>query len=77
MYINDRCTRRNNRTRWKNNIENDKYKIKKQISEFYINVEEDKRYETLKNLIYSRCPKSLIIFVNTKDKVDNLYNQMK
>ena len=59
------------------NIENDKDKIKKQISEFYINVEEDKRYETLKNLIYSKCPKSLMIFVNTKDKVDNLYNKMK
>ena len=59
------------------NIENDKDKIKKQISEFYINVEEDKRYETLKNLIYSKCPKSLMIFVNTRDKVDNLYNQMK
>ena len=32
---------------------------------------------TLKDIIYSECPKSLIIFANTRDKVDEIYKKMK
>ena len=52
-------------------------KLKKQISEYYIKVEKDNKYETLKNVIYSECPNSLIIFANTRDKVDEIYKKMK
>ncbi len=43
-------------------VEYENHKIKKQISEYYIKVEKDNKYETLKNVIYSECPNSLIIF---------------
>lgn len=58
-------------------VEYDDNKIKKQISEYYIKVEKDDKYETLKNVIYSQCPNSLIIFANTRDKVDEIYKKMK
>lgn len=58
-------------------VENDSNKIKKQISEYYIKAEKDDKYETLKNVIYSQCPNSLIIFANTRDKVDQIYKKMK
>lgn len=58
-------------------VENEGNKIKKQISEYYIKVEKDDKYETLKNVIYSQCPNSLIIFANTRDKVDEIYKKMK
>lgn len=58
-------------------VENEGNKIKKQISEYYIKVEKDNKYETLKNVIYSQCPNSLIIFANTRDKVDEIYKKMK
>ena len=50
---------------------------KKQISEFFVKVNKDNRYEKLKEVIYSQCPKSLIIFANTRDNVDELYKNMK
>ena len=58
-------------------VENEGNKIKKQISEYYIKVEKDNKYETLKNVIYSQCPNTLIIFANTRDKVDEIYKKMK
>lgn len=58
-------------------VEYDDNKIKKQISEYYIKVEKDDKYETLKNVIYSQCPNTLIIFANTRDKVDEIYKKMK
>ena len=58
-------------------IEEDAINNKKQISEFYIKVNDKNRYETLKNVIYANSPKSLIIFANTRDNVDKLYKSMK
>ena len=58
-------------------VENEGNKITKQISEYYIKVEKDDKYETLKNVIYSQCPNTLIIFANTRDKVDEIYKKMK
>lgn len=58
-------------------VEYEEHKIKKQISEYYIKVEKDNKYETLKKVIYSECPNSLIIFANTRDKVDEIYKKMK
>ena len=58
-------------------IEEDTINNKKQISEFYIKVNDKNRYETLKNVIYANSPKSLIIFANTRDMVDKLYKSMK
>ncbi|HSQ87642.1 helicase-related protein, partial [Romboutsia sp.] len=50
---------------------------KKQIDESYIKVEESNKYETLKKLIYLENPKSLMIFLNTRERVMKLYSQMK
>ena len=58
-------------------IEEDTINNKKQISEFYIKVNDKNRYETLKNVIYANSPKSLIIFANTRDMVNKLYKSMK
>lgn len=49
----------------------------KQIKDKIIRVEENKKYDTLKNIIYSEHPDSTIIFCNTKDKVSNLYKKLK
>lgn len=57
-------------------VENDINK-KKQIDEFYIKTNRENRYNMLKDVIYSKCPSSLIIFANTRDKVDELYKDMK
>ena len=54
----------------------DKY-IKKQISEFFINSEEENKYDLLKSIIYKECPHSVIVFANTRDKVDKIYKSMK
>ena len=54
----------------------DKY-IKKQISEFFINSEEENKYDLLKSIIYKECPHSVIVFANTRDKVDEIYKSMK
>lgn len=59
------------------NIEEDISKVSKQINENIIKVEEKDKYEILKKLIYLENPKSIIIFLNTKDRVSKLYNQMK
>ena len=50
---------------------------KKQIDDKIIRVDENEKYNTLKNLIYTQNPDSLIIFCNTRDKVSNLYNKLK
>ena len=51
--------------------------IKKQISEFFIKSEEENKYDLLKSIIYKECPHSVIIFANTRDKVDEIYKSMK
>ncbi|SCH42402.1 MULTISPECIES: DEAD/DEAH box helicase [unclassified Romboutsia] len=56
---------------------NEKEVSQKQIIEKCINVTKENRYETLKKLIYSESPDSLIIFANKKDSVIDLYNKMK
>ena len=58
-------------------IKIDNVQVKKQISEYYIKVDKENRYETLKDIIYSECPNSTIVFVNTRDKVDEIYKNMK
>lgn len=58
-------------------IKIDSKQVKKQISEYCIKVQKEYRYETLKDIIYSECPSSTIIFVNTRDKVDDIYRNMK
>ncbi|WP_042273158.1 DEAD/DEAH box helicase [[Clostridium] dakarense] len=50
---------------------------KKQIYEEIIKVEENDKYEILKKLIYLENPKSLMIFLNTRERVVKLYSQMK
>lgn len=51
--------------------------VKKQISEYFIKTEKENKYKVLKDIIFSECPKSLIIFANTRDKVDEIYKNMK
>ena len=58
-------------------IDDDTLKHNKQINESIIKVEENEKYELLKKVIYLENPKSIIIFLNTKDKVSKLYNKMK
>lgn len=58
-------------------IENHEEINKKQIDESYVKIEEKDKYEMLKKLIYSESPKSLMIFLNTRERVNKLYNQMK
>lgn len=58
-------------------IKIDNIQVKKQISEYCIEVKKEDKYEILKDLIYSECPKSTIIYVNTRDKVDEIYTNMK
>ncbi len=58
-------------------IKVDNIQVKRQISEYCIKVEKESRYETLKDIIYSECPNSTIIFANTRDKVDEIYKNMK
>ncbi|MPM84270.1 ATP-dependent RNA helicase DbpA [bioreactor metagenome] len=55
----------------------DNIQVKKQISEYCIKVEKENKYETLKNIIYRECPNSTIIFLNTRDKVEEIYQNMK
>ncbi|MGL5329861.1 MAG: helicase-related protein, partial [Peptostreptococcaceae bacterium] len=58
-------------------IEDNEKIDKKQIEEKYIKVEAREKYEILKTLIYLENPKSLIIFANTRDKVNNIYTKMR
>ncbi|MBO3445049.1 DEAD/DEAH box helicase [Clostridium sp. CCUG 7971] len=58
-------------------IEDIKIINKKQIHEEIIKIEEQEKYEILKKLIYLENPKSLMIFLNTRERVMKLYSQMK
>ena len=58
-------------------IKVDNVQVKNQISEYCIRVGKENRYEILKDIIYSECPNSTIIFVNTRDKVNEIYKNMK
>ncbi|MGX4599375.1 DEAD/DEAH box helicase [Faecalimicrobium sp. JNUCC 81] len=58
-------------------IEDIKIINKKQIHEEIIKIEEKEKYEILKKLIYLENPKSLMIFLNTRERVMKLYSQMK
>ncbi len=58
-------------------IENHEEINKKQIDESYVKVDEKDKYKMLKKLIYSESPKSLMIFLNTRERVSKLYSQMK
>ena len=58
-------------------IENSSNIEKNQIIEKYIKIEHENRYNILKDLIYSECPDSVIVFANTKQNVIDLYNKMK
>ncbi|WP_148550039.1 DEAD/DEAH box helicase [Paraclostridium bifermentans] len=55
--------------------ENCIYKNKIEENLMYSN--EEDRYENLKNIIYALNPETTIIFLNTKDKVSELYRRMK
>ncbi len=50
---------------------------KKQIDEYLFISSENDKYENMKKIIYKENPKSLIVFCNTKDKVNKLYRNMK
>ena len=43
----------------------------------YLNSEEENKYDLLKSIIYKECPHSVIVFANTRDKVDEIYKSMK
>lgn len=58
-------------------IENVDIINKKQIHESIVKAEENEKYEVLKKLIYLESPKSLMIFLNTRERVMKLYSQMK
>ncbi|WP_455539030.1 DEAD/DEAH box helicase [Terrisporobacter sp.] len=58
-------------------IKSENTEVKKQISEYFIKAEKENKYQILKNLIYTECPNSLIIFANTKIKVNELYEKLK
>ena len=58
-------------------IKIDNIQVKNQINEYYIKVDKLSRYEVLKDIIYSECPNSAIIFANTINKVDEIYENMK
>ncbi len=50
---------------------------KNQIKDRVIRCEEHKKYEVLKETIYSENPDSTIIFCNTKEKVSSIYRKLK
>ena len=54
----------------------DDIQVKKQIKEYFIKVEKENKYEILKDIIYSECPNSVIIYANTRDKVDEVYKNL-
>ncbi|MGL5346212.1 MAG: DEAD/DEAH box helicase [Peptostreptococcaceae bacterium] len=58
-------------------IENIENVVSKQIDDYVIRVKENDKYDTLKNIIYSENPNSLIVFCNTREKVMNLYSKLK
>lgn len=50
---------------------------KNKIKESLIYSNEGDKYEYLKNIIYSLTPETTIVFLNTKDRVAELYKKMK
>lgn len=58
-------------------IENIDVINKKQIHENIVDVEEHEKYEVLKKLIYLENPKSLMIFLNTRERVMKLHSKMR
>ena len=58
-------------------IKEEEKNIKKQISEYFIKSKEEDKYDLLKSIIYKECPKPVIIFANTRTKVDEIYKNMK
>ncbi len=55
----------------------DEIKSSKNINEKIIKVGEHEKYDTLKNIIYSENPDSVIVFLNTKEKVSSIYRKLK
>lgn len=49
----------------------------KSINEYYYEVEDNEKFALLNKVIYIENPESCIIFCNTKEKVDNIYQRMK
>lgn len=47
------------------------------ITQFYYDIESDKKFNLLNKVIYSQVPESGIIFCNTKDTVNSLFQKMK
>ncbi|MCR1875638.1 DEAD/DEAH box helicase [Paraclostridium bifermentans] len=58
-------------------IVNENCIYKNKIEEKLMYSKEEDRYENLKNIIYDLNPETTIIFLNTKDKVSQLYRRMK
>lgn len=58
-------------------VKNENLLNNKQISEKTVKVEDKKKYDTLKNIIYSQAPVSVMIFCNTKETVTKLYKNLK
>lgn len=54
-----------------------KNKTSESISQYYYIVEEGKKLQSLFRVIYTERPDAGIIFLNTKEGVDRLYNSMK
>lgn len=50
---------------------------KNQINERVIKSEEKDKYKTLKNIIHSENPDTVIVFCNTRERVMRLYSKMK
>lgn len=59
------------------NVENNAITNEKQINEKKLNIDEYEKYEILKKIIYLKNPKSTIIFLNTRERVVNLYKKLK
>ncbi|WP_332844002.1 DEAD/DEAH box helicase [Paraclostridium bifermentans] len=58
-------------------IVNENCIYKNKIEEKLMYSKDEDRYENLKNIIYDLNPETTIIFLNTKDKVSQLYRRMK
>lgn len=58
-------------------VEYDEEKNNKQIVEKIIKSEEREKYRTLKNIIYTENPETVMIFCNTRERVMRLYNKMR
>lgn len=47
------------------------------IAQWYYEVEDGDKFNTLKSIIYTQKPESCILFCNTREKVEELLNKMK